>query len=105
QAEDGIRDFHVTGVQTCALPICFGHAAPLRRPATAGPWGGADHKRNAMSAENPRQIFTPRRGLFYMKLHLSFLLPLLQIMHFTESEERRVGHVVNSFDWRGSQSK
>src|SRR5690606_39914342 len=20
--EDGIRDFHVTGVQTCALPIC-----------------------------------------------------------------------------------
>src|SRR5690606_40169123 len=34
QAEDGIRDFHVTGVQTCALPIsvgliwlAFGHAA------------------------------------------------------------------------------
>src|SRR5690606_33878359 len=22
-AEDGIRDFHVTGVQTCALPISF----------------------------------------------------------------------------------
>src|SRR5690606_41141640 len=21
--EDGIRDFHVTGVQTCALPICL----------------------------------------------------------------------------------
>src|SRR5690606_40072528 len=29
QAEDGIRDFHVTGVQTCALPIW-----PLR------PWRG-----------------------------------------------------------------
>src|SRR5256885_8445825 len=31
QAEDGIRDYKVTGVQTCALPIClfakgFGHA-------------------------------------------------------------------------------
>src|SRR5690606_40054387 len=26
QAEDGIRDFHVTGVQTCALPI-FGTRA------------------------------------------------------------------------------
>src|SRR5690606_41141826 len=25
QAEDGIRDFHVTGVQTCALPISFPH--------------------------------------------------------------------------------
>src|SRR2546427_3700266 len=24
QAEDGIRDLTVTGVQTCALPICFG---------------------------------------------------------------------------------
>src|SRR5207253_4566390 len=23
-AEDGIRDGHVTGVQTCALPICMG---------------------------------------------------------------------------------
>src|SRR5690606_41118452 len=28
QAEDGIRDFHVTGVQTCALPIYFGLASP-----------------------------------------------------------------------------
>src|SRR5207302_8069097 len=30
QAEDGIRDFHVTGVQTCALPIslCGGLTAP-----------------------------------------------------------------------------
>src|SRR5688500_20151892 len=24
QAEDGIRDYEVTGVQTCALPICTG---------------------------------------------------------------------------------
>src|SRR5205807_6721571 len=24
QAEDGIRDYKVTGVQTCALPICNG---------------------------------------------------------------------------------
>src|SRR6266511_3225947 len=30
QAEDGIRDFHVTGVQTCALPISgpFGSDSP-----------------------------------------------------------------------------
>src|SRR5207253_5373990 len=28
QAEDGIRDGHVTGVQTCALPIC--HLDDLR---------------------------------------------------------------------------
>src|SRR5438093_3405724 len=31
QAEDGIRDWSVTGVQTCALPICiFGLVAPFR---------------------------------------------------------------------------
>src|SRR5690606_40087726 len=29
QAEDGIRDFHVTGVQTCALPI-FRSESPAR---------------------------------------------------------------------------
>src|SRR5690606_40070120 len=27
RAEDGIRDFHVTGVQTCALPISTGFSA------------------------------------------------------------------------------
>src|SRR5690606_40553461 len=44
QAEDGIRDFHVTGVQTCALPIsALANATRLaisckpspRRPATS----------------------------------------------------------------------
>src|SRR5436309_6961065 len=44
QAEDGIRDFHVTGVQTCALPICasarssdirFYPAAPIDSNRTA----------------------------------------------------------------------
>src|SRR5690554_7662964 len=29
QAEDGIRDADVTGVQTCALPICPAAAGPL----------------------------------------------------------------------------
>src|SRR6266403_2718463 len=33
QAEDGIRDLYVTGVQTCALPISFGYAS-------AGIWLG-----------------------------------------------------------------
>src|SRR5256885_9539096 len=28
QAEDGIRDYKVTGVQTCALPICGGSSHP-----------------------------------------------------------------------------
>src|SRR5690606_2790645 len=29
QAEDGIRDFHVTGVQTCALPICIARTGKM----------------------------------------------------------------------------
>src|SRR5690606_40144574 len=29
QAEDGIRDFHVTGVQTCALPISPARPTPV----------------------------------------------------------------------------
>src|SRR5262249_58533663 len=28
--EDGIRDWSVTGVQTCALPICAWHRLPAR---------------------------------------------------------------------------
>src|SRR5690606_30607896 len=34
QAEDGIRDFHVTGVQTCALPIWS--PVPVPRRAARG---------------------------------------------------------------------
>src|SRR5690349_22743395 len=42
QAEDGIRDLYVTGVQTCALPICHGAPAgvPPRPRAAAGGRGG-----------------------------------------------------------------
>src|SRR5690606_40409196 len=38
QAEDGIRDFHVTGVQTCALPICSSRGSCCRptRASSAG---------------------------------------------------------------------
>src|SRR5690625_457921 len=32
QAEDGIRDGHVTGVQTCAIPICVGEVLKTGRP-------------------------------------------------------------------------
>src|SRR5690349_24946935 len=45
QAEDGIRDLYVTGVQTCALPICSrraGRAWRGRRPGPADRSGTAD---------------------------------------------------------------
>src|SRR5439155_2721313 len=36
QAEDGIRDGHVTGVQTCALPICTPAKPFSGSPESAG---------------------------------------------------------------------
>ena len=36
QAEDGIRDYDVTGVQTCALPICFYFYSAIGISWTAG---------------------------------------------------------------------
>src|SRR5690606_41054413 len=44
QAEDGIRDFHVTGVQTCALPISWPPRARCR--ADAGHRGTPNCRRN-----------------------------------------------------------
>src|SRR5690606_39802630 len=35
QAEDGIRDFHVTGVQTCALPISSSEGRETKSKAEA----------------------------------------------------------------------
>src|SRR5690606_40087866 len=40
QAEDGIRDFHVTGVQTCALPIWM--AARISSSCSSAPGSAAD---------------------------------------------------------------
>src|SRR5690606_39563538 len=40
QAEDGIRDFHVTGVQTCALPISAHGTRPRAAPVPRGGLGG-----------------------------------------------------------------
>src|SRR6266496_6139921 len=37
QAEDGIRDLYVTGVQTCALPISHRPDDQLERPHAAHP--------------------------------------------------------------------
>src|SRR5699024_11678349 len=36
QAEDGIRDRNVTGVQTCALPICRAVDGPIAERDVAG---------------------------------------------------------------------
>src|SRR6478609_9752178 len=50
QAEDGIRDKLVTGVQTCALPICRGLVA---HPAPSSRWITRDHRRTSRCGPCP----------------------------------------------------
>src|SRR5262249_58542294 len=56
QAEDGIRDWSVTGVQTCALPISPSIAAP-RACARPGTTTAASTKRDG---SRDRRIAEPR---------------------------------------------
>src|SRR5690606_40505201 len=60
QAEDGIRDFHVTGVQTCALPICTeaprpapsrSFKTPAPRPAHRGPMADIAERYDRLAAD------------------------------------------------------
>src|SRR5256885_13877068 len=65
QAEDGIRDYKVTGVQTCALPICHGHArsgprAPGAVPRDRAPGGGAGVRIVRFTASPPGRGGRPR---------------------------------------------
>src|SRR2546422_634144 len=49
QAEDGIRDVAVTGVQTCALPIC---STAVRTPALSGGCPGTNSTSRTSNAES-----------------------------------------------------
>src|SRR2546426_2730229 len=71
QAEDGIRDYKVTGVQTCALPIwAFGHdRIPL------------DAERDAVERPPARR---PRHARARLGL-------VVRAVRRARSEERRVG--------------
>src|SRR5699024_11759466 len=57
QAEDGIRDRNVTGVQTCALPICpvpapGGASPPHRRRGWRG-WGTQLTPQQLIDSDDP----------------------------------------------------
>src|SRR5690625_5404943 len=75
QAEDGIRDGHVTGVQTCALPIC---GVALPRPLEGGLPGEQRVQRGRQGEE--------------------------VAAHIDRSEERRVGKECRS-RWSQEQEK
>src|SRR5688572_31864282 len=79
QAEDGIRDLTVTGVQTCALPISRGKSAELTR----SPF---------FSRFFRLRVFLVRMWLWLACQRLSLPLPVvLKRFIAARSEERRVG--------------
>src|SRR5690606_41013208 len=91
--EDGIRDFHVTGVQTCALPICVfvsPDGAEVTAPLSIGEYLLTFHeiaRRTPGCREGicrAGEVFHVPAGWFHMVVNLEDGIAV-------RSEERRVG--------------
>src|SRR5437870_5878608 len=84
QAEDGIRDGHVTGVQTCALPI----SSPLGAWTGTGfePQTQTGHARGLARRDQGRHLYRQRSmARFSQEKRVESPAPAVR------SEERRVG--------------
>src|SRR2546426_2896028 len=79
QAEDGIRDYKVTGVQTCALPIC-----PKKKPFFTRSTASATDRGPETSSASGR--WACKTGLTCNCIPNGLTTPRWQ-----RSEERRVG--------------
>src|SRR5690606_41145988 len=94
QAEDGIRDFHVTGVQTCALPIYHLIDQPIIRSENV-----------TVTSASGIHATTMAEYAFMMMLALGHrLLTAIRLQSEAEwarSEERRVGKECRSGWWSG----
>src|SRR5260221_10472094 len=60
QAEDGIRDHCVTGVQTCALPICMWYPRAARRRYRRAWYLRTARRRYRLCRRARRRAFRPR---------------------------------------------
>src|SRR5256885_9705976 len=94
QAEDGIRDYKVTGVQTCALPICGENGRQRRNERGKGAIGrlrrlGEERGVNFVGA------FGNRNGLEAGEIGFSVI----------RSGERRGGEEGRSWGWAGPLKK
>src|SRR5690606_39918730 len=85
QAEDGIRDFHVTGVQTCALPIYSFSIFQSEVRCVESRLAARDARRFAGASELPPELCAAYRPIEW---HTDF-----RSGHRWDprSEERRVG--------------
>src|SRR5207249_8994357 len=87
QAEDGIRDRNVTGVQTCALPISPRRATAPRRRAASAAEGGASRRAGLVDPEGAPELPADRVRLGPGRVRTQYD-PVAVI---GRSEERRVG--------------
>src|SRR5690606_41090174 len=85
QAEDGIRDFHVTGVRTCALPISGWSSLPEQAALNnrLSPAQAASHGRHFTGAGAPAALGDAWRAGRAERSEAE---------RVTRSEERRVGN-------------
>src|SRR5207249_8990109 len=90
QAEDGIRDRNVTGVQTCALPISSGRSPDRRPRSMTSPWSSADSY--AWNTTKGPWTYAPGKLLWRAGVS-GFATALLKpkARSTSRSEERRVG--------------
>src|SRR5207245_3980605 len=89
QAEDGIRDATVTGVQTCALPISM-----LVMPAMADHVSSVVHQRSSLQqhAGLCRKMVQRLKLVEQQNAQLAHVLSMcLVLLQAARSEERRVG--------------
>src|SRR5690606_40388040 len=91
--EDGIRDFHVTGVQTCALPIYLMRGRVVTRPAKKAAGGRLSSSASIAVAGLPHAVGDAPLGQVVRRhFHLD-LVPGkdADVVLAHRSEERRVG--------------
>src|SRR5690606_40421649 len=91
-AEDGIRDFHVTGVQTCALPIldlAVGTGASVSTSSFTPPEGGLLVALVAALTEDTPEVSGGSLSWTRRRQQVQFGTDYAEI--WTRSEERRVG--------------
>src|SRR5262249_59034178 len=82
QAEDGIRDWSVTGVQTCALPISTNGTWSLPTARSAG-------SPTTAPVGDSKESTTEKT--MYVELHARSAFSFLDATPLPRSEERRVG--------------
>src|SRR5437879_8714501 len=94
QAEDGIRDTSVTGVQTCALPICCPKSWKAGHKTLIGQQKGPALRRALVLVDGSllldRRVVAVLPDVDVVDRLLDVAL-LVEFEHADRSEERRVG--------------